>query len=64
MPIMDIFFATKCINNRQNKLVLQKNKTSVYLHLFKKISSFVWKAGFDVLYKCKVSNFVGKLRDL
>ncbi len=42
---MDIFIATKCINNRQNKLVLLKNKASVYLHLFKKNFFFCLKSG-------------------
>ncbi len=41
MPIIDIFIATKCINNRQNKLVFQKNKASVYFHIFQKKSSLL-----------------------
>lgn len=43
MPIIDIFIATKCINNRQNKLVLLKNKASVYFHLLKKSSLLLFE---------------------
>ena len=43
---------------------IKNEKISRLLFFKKKFVSFVWKVGGDVLYRCKVSNFVGKLRDL